>query len=525
MYEGRCLSYGQSTPYLPVRDVVRQICGLTEGDAPAGHTAAVQRRLHASGITAADDVALLLQLLDLPVAPEVLARLSPEARQARTFALLRHLVLDAAQHQPLVLVVENLHWSDPTSEAWLASLVERLPEAPVLLLGTYRPGYHPVWGAHAAVTQVALPSLRAPESRRVVQTVLGPVALPETRLRAIVAQAGGNPFFLEELAWHALEQGGWDTPGTVPETVHAVLAARIDRLPLEAKRLLQTAAVVGPEVSWPLLQAIADTADEALYRSLALLQAAEFLYETRLFPEHAYTFKHALTHEVAYGSLLQERRRTLHARIVAALEALAGDRVDDQVEQLAPHALRGEVWEKALAYGRRAGDKAQTRSAYREAVVCFEQALAVLEHLPDSRAATEQAIDLRLGLGHVLTALGEAPGRMLDHVRRAETLAQTLGDPLRLGLVYAQMSNNCWVAGEVDRAIDYGQRTLALATTLGHVGLQARAHFSLGQAYYDAGDYPRAVASLERNVAALQGDLLYERFGTIHSVAVLPGPG
>ena len=219
--------------------------------------------------------------------------------------------------------------------------------------------------------------------------------------------------------------------------MQALLAARIDRLPPEDKRLLQTAAVIGTEVPWPLLQAIADTPDEALYRSLAQLQAAEFLYETSLFPERAYTFKHALTHEVAYGSLLHERRRVLHARIVEALEALAGDRLDDQVERLAQHALRGEVWDKALAYGRQAGDKAQARSAYREAVVCFEQALAALEHVPDSRAATEQAIDLRLGLRTALNALGEAPGRMLDHLRRAETLAQTLGDQLRLGRVYA----------------------------------------------------------------------------------------
>ena len=309
VYAGQCLSYGQSTPYLPVRDLVQQVCGLVEGDTAAVHTAAVQHRLHASGITAEDDVALLLQLLDLPVAPEALARRSPEGRQARTFALLRHLILDAAQQQPLVLVVENLHWSDPTSAAWLASLVERLAGAAVLLLGTYRPGYQPAWGAHAAVTQVVVPPLRAQESRTVVQAVLGAVALPEARLRALVAQAGGNPFFLEELAWHAREQGAPDTPGAVPETVHAVLAARMDRLSSEAKHLLQVAAVVGPEVSLPLLQVTAELSEEALHRGLAQLQAAEFLYETRLFPDHAYTFKHALTHEVAYSSLLQERRR------------------------------------------------------------------------------------------------------------------------------------------------------------------------------------------------------------------------
>jgi predicted ATPase len=149
----------------------------------------------------------------------------------------------------------------------------------------------------------------------------------------------------------------------VPATVQALLAARIDRLPPEDKRLLQTAAVMGTEVPGPVLQAIADTSNEALYHSLAHLQAAEFLYETSLFPEPIYTFKHALTHEVAYGSLLHERRRALHARIVEALEAMAVERLDDQVERLARHALRGEVWGKALAYGRQAGDKARTRSA------------------------------------------------------------------------------------------------------------------------------------------------------------------
>ena len=198
----------------------------------------------------------------------------------------------------------------------------------------------------------------------------------------------------------------------VPATVQAVLAARIDRLPPEEKRLLQTAAVIGTDVPLPLLQAIADLPEAALHRGLAHLQAAEFLYETRLFPEHEYTFKHALTHEVAYGSLLQERRRALHARIVEALEALAGDRLAEQVERLAHHALRGEVWDKALTYCRQAGEKALARSAYREAVGSFEQALSALPHLPETRDTREQAIDLRLALRSALCPLGDF-GRIL----------------------------------------------------------------------------------------------------------------
>jgi class 3 adenylate cyclase len=296
---GQCLSYGQAIPYLPVRDILWQVCGLAEGDAAAVRMAAVQHRLHASGITAEADVALLLHLLDLPVAPECLARLSPEARQVRTFALLRHLVVHAAQPQPLVLVVENIHWIDPTSAAWLRSLVERLAGAAILLVGTCRLGAPLPWGAHAAVTQVALAPLRDPDSRAVVQAVLGAAVLPEARLQALLAQAGGNPFFLEELAWHAVAHGQSDTPGTVPETVQAVLAARLDRLPSASKRLLQVAAVIGMDVAFPLLQVLAEQSEEHLQQSLAHLQAAEFLYETCLLPEPAYTFKHVLTQEVA----------------------------------------------------------------------------------------------------------------------------------------------------------------------------------------------------------------------------------
>ena len=222
--------------------------------------------------------------------------------------------------------------------------------------------------------------------------------------------------------------------------MQAVLAARIDRLPPEEKRLLQTAAVIGTEVPWPLLQAIADAPDEALHRSLAHLQAAEFLYETSLFPEHVYTFKHALTHEVAYGGLLRERQRLLHGRIVAALEQHDADRLADQVERLAHHALRGEVWDKAVAYCRQAGDKALARSASREAVACFEQALVALEHLPESRERHEQAIDIRFGLRPALGMRRERD-RVRTYLREAEVLAQALGDHHRRSWVMAYMAN------------------------------------------------------------------------------------
>jgi tetratricopeptide (TPR) repeat protein len=262
----------------------------------------------------------------------------------------------------------------------------------------------------------------------------------------------------------------------------------------------------------PLLRVIADVPEEGLHRSLAQLQGAEFLYETCLFPEQEYTFKHALTHEVAYGSLLQERRRALHARIVTALEALAPDLLAEQVERLAHHAVRGEVWDKAVPYCRQAGARAYDRAAFREAAAAFEQALVALGHLPESRDTREQAVDLRLDLRSVLGPLAEGE-RLFAHLREAETLAERLGDHRRLGLVCAYMGWYFRVMGDYDRTIASSQRALAIAEALGDVGVQVTATYILGQVYHLLGDYCQAIELLGRNVACLEGELLHAYFG------------
>jgi predicted ATPase len=287
--------------------------------------------------------------------------------------------------------------------------------------------------------------------------------------------------------------------------VQAVLAARIDRLPSEEKRLLQTAAVIGTEVPWPLLQAIANAPEEALHRGLAHLQAAEFLYETRLFLAPEYAFKHGLTHEVAYGSLLHERRRVLHARIVEALEALAGERVAEQVERLAHHALRGEVWEKAVAYCRQAGDRADDRSAFREVVIYFEQARGALAHLPATPATEVLALELLLDLGDALIPLGDYE-RSRALLSEAEALARRLDDRARLAQVLANLAIVWRLQGDLEGAVKAGRCGLELATALGDRALQVAAAHRLGQAYYGLGEFGRAVELLRRNVVALEAD-------------------
>jgi tetratricopeptide (TPR) repeat protein len=253
------------------------------------------------------------------------------------------------------------------------------------------------------------------------------------------------------------------------------------------------------------LQAIAELPEATLHRGLAHLQAAEFLYKTRLFPEQVYTFKHALTHEVAYSNLLQERRRALHAQIVAVLETLAGDRRDEQLDLLAQHAMRGQVWAKALTYCRQAGAKAFAASAYREAVGYWEQALEALAHLPPDRTALERAIDVRCDLNVALRPLAQWE-QMLTHLRDAEPLAEGLADQRRLGIVYHHLANTLRNRQDYEPALAYCQRAHAVATALGDVELQVEVLHETGVLYHNLGDYRQAIEYAQQSLTALQGE-------------------
>ena len=261
-----------------------------------------------------------------------------------------------------------------------------------------------------------------------------------------------------------------------------------------------------------MLQAIADLPDEALRRGLDHLQAAEFLYETGLFPDLEYSFKHALTHEVTYGGLLHERRRELHARIVDAIETLHRDRLGEQTERLAHHAFRGELREKAVHYLRQAGLRAAARSALQDARGWFEQALGVLEALPESLSTLEQAFEIRLELWRVLAQLGEVR-RMLERLREAEALAGKLNDDRRRGRVCAFVMNAHSLLCELDEALSSGTRALAIARVVGDLELRISATTYLEQAHYFRGEYERVVELATDNLVALPGDRVYEYFG------------
>jgi predicted ATPase/class 3 adenylate cyclase len=522
--ESTSVSYGKATPYFPVIDLLRRYGHVEDLDDPRAVRAKMTGQVLTLDEALQDTIPPLLALLDVLPDDSPFVKLDPPHRRQRTLEALKRLLLRETQAQPLLLVFEDLHWIDSETQALLDGLVESLPTARLLLLVNYRPEYQHGWGSKTYYTQLRLDPLSPASAEDFLQALLGDggeaqhAAALQTLKQLLIARTQGNPFFLEESVRTLVESGELvGTPGAyrlakpleglhVPATVQAVLAARIDRLSVEEKHLLQTAAVIGTEVPFSLLQAIAELPEDALHRGLAQLQAAEFLYETRLFPEREYTFKHALTHEVAYGSLLQERRRTLHAHIVEALERLAPDRLAEHVERLAHHTLRGEIWDKAVIYCRQAGAKARNRMAFREAATCFNQALAALAYVPESPTRTTLAIDLRLDLG-VLNLLGEY-GQALAHLDEAEALAQDLDDRARLGRVLIQRTSLLRMRADHPGAIAAGQRALAIAAELGDGVMQVAAVHRLAQPYFAIGDFGQAAALLRRNVEALEAGML-----------------
>ncbi|HJY82028.1 MAG TPA: adenylate/guanylate cyclase domain-containing protein [Candidatus Binatia bacterium] len=524
--ESGSVSYGKATPYLPVIDLLKGYCQIESRDD------AHRIREKVLGKVLGLDEALrailpaILALLDVPVEDQTWQALDPPQRRQRTLEAIKRLLLRESQVQPLLLVFEDLHWIDSETQAVLDSLVDSLPTARLLLLVNYRPEYQHGWGSKTYYRQLRIDPLPPESAEELLQALLGNDATLKPLKQLLIERTEGNPFFLEESVRTLVEtkvmEGEWGRyrlakaieSTQVPATVQAVLAARIDRLPAEDKRLLQSAAVIGKDVPFVLLHAIADLFEEDLRRSLAHLQTGEFLYETNLYPELEYTFKHALTHEVAYGTLLQERRRSLHARIVDALEKLYAERLAEHIERLAHHAFRGEVWEKAVTYLQQAGGKAAGRSAYREGVLYFEQALQALGHLPQSREMIEQAIDLHFYLRITLQALGERE-RELGHLRAAEALATALGDERRLARAYAYIARQLSVQGEYEQSVTACERAIGMIRTLDDYGLEVVATLYLGQAYCCLGSYRKAVEALGRNLVPLDSPVVHERLGGV----------
>ena len=529
--ESGSVSYGKTTPYLPVIDLLKVYFQIERRDDTRTIREKVTGKVLSLDRALEPALSALLALLEVPVEDAAWERLDPSQRRRRTLEAVTGLLLRESRVQPLLLLVEDLHWIDAETEALLDSLVESLPTARLLLLVNYRPEYRHEWGSKPGYRQLRIDPLPAESADDLLTGLLGTATSLDSLKRTLIARTEGNPLFLEESVQALVEtkaligeRGAFRlahgaTPIQVPTTVQAILAARIDRLSPEDKRLLQAAAVIGTDVPFALLLAVAGLGEEDLRRGLGHLEAAEFLYEARLFPDLEYTFKHALTHEVTYDGLLQERRRDLHARLVGAIEALHRDRLGEQIERLAHHAFRGEVWEKAVPYLRQTGLKAAGRSALPEAREWLEQALEVLAALPESPSTQAQGFDIRLELRPLLGQLGEYR-RVMERLREAEAIAEALNDDRRRGRVCAVMTNAHSQLGELAEALELGTRALAIAGRGGDLSLRLLTTTYLGQAHYFRGEYQRVVDLATDNLAVLPADSDYESFGAAMPIAI-----
>ena len=519
--EASSVSYGKATSYLPVIDLLKGYFKIGDLDDHREMRAKVLGRVLALDRALEPLLPPLLALLDVPVEDAAWQTLDPPQRRQRTLDAVKRLLLRESQVQPLLVVFEDLHWIDGETQGLLDSLVETLGSARLLILVNYRPEYQHGWGSKTAYSQLRLDALPAESTGELLEALLGddPGLVP---LKQLLVKRG-NPFFLEETVRTLVEtkalvgsRGRYRLTQPlqtlqVPPTVQTILAARIDRLSPEDKHILQTASVVGKDVPFALLQAIAGLSDEALRGALDRLQGAEFLYETGLFPDLEYAFKHALTHEVTYGSLLQQRRRELHAQLVGAIERVHTDRLGEQIERLAHHALRGELWERAVAYLRQAGLRATARAAYREAIAPLEQALEAAGHLPENVERIRLTIDIRIDLRNALLPLGDR-ARMGQHLHEAELLARTLGDQHRLARIATFMVIQCLATGDYGEAVRFGMEALSIARTLGDRAIEVVATSFLGMTHAARGELSEAATLLARNTA-LESELRYERFG------------
>jgi class 3 adenylate cyclase/tetratricopeptide (TPR) repeat protein len=509
--ESASVSYGKATSYLPVIELLKGYFKIQDRDDLRNIREKVTGKLLTLDRALEPTLPALLALLEMSEDDAAWQVLDPAQRRQQTIDAVRRLLLREARQQPLVVIFEDLHWIDSETQGLLEGLVESLASARLLLLVNYRPEYQHAWGSKTSYSQMRLDALPAESAGQLLDALLGeePGLAP---LKQLLVKRG-NPFFLEETVRTLVETKALDgAPGRyrltqpvqaiqVPATIQVILAARIDRLAQEDKRLLQIASVVGKDVPFALLQAVAELPDEALRRGLDHLQAADFLDETGLFPDLEYAFKHALTHEVTYGGLLQERRRGLHARIVDAIEMLHGDRLGEQIERLAHHALRGELREKAAHYLRQSGLRATARGAIHEARTWFEQGLGVLETLREEASTLDQAFEIHITLANVLLMLDEGR-RALEQLREAEQLSLRLKNGHWQGRTASALTYALNLLGELDEALEAGTRALGIAERLDDIELRVRARMYLAQLYHYRNQYERSVELATDNLAS-----------------------
>ena len=511
--EGHCVAYGQTTPYLPVLDILRANFQIEDGD----NQLQIREKLLHRGLRQLDPaqegvLPFLGELFGLP-GDESLKFLDPRDKRKKTFEAIRSLAVAGSQLRPLVVVVEDLHWIDKTSEDYFAFLIESLAGLSLLLLTTLRPGYAVRWGDKTFYTQLALDLLTEDETEAMVTALVESRDIPLELVRFVRERAEGNPLFVEEITAALLERGaivrqngGFRWAGTagaeLPATIQDIIRARIDRLEEPVKRTVQTAAVIGREFGVRLLTRISEVAEE-VERYLDTLRHLEMIHEKHFFPELEYIFKHAVTQDVAYQSLLVPRRKELHGAIGRVMEELYADRVEEHAAILAYHYSRSERQDKAVEYSLLAGNLAARFYANGEATTYFQQAHKTARSLPPSPEAQRAEIDAAVKLATVGVTRQDIE-RDRENLAQARDLADALHDEPRLALVLYWLGRIHYLLSDPQRAINYARQSLEIAERLRDDALAAPPVNLMGRAYWQLADFAKSAPMMERSAEQMR---------------------
>jgi class 3 adenylate cyclase len=447
--EAYSVSHGKASAWLPVLELLRHYFGIYDIDDAAARREKIHVALAALDVSLAGALPYLFVLLGIIEGSDPLAQMDPRIKRQRTLDAIKRVVLRETLNQPLVVIFEDLHWIDGQTQALLDLIADSIPASQILLLVNYRPEYSDQWGNKTYYSQIRLNPLGSADGAAMLSFVLGESVELNPLKRLVIERTQGNPFFIEEMVQALFDEGALVRNGAVkvtrslsqvrlPPTVQGIVASRIDRLPGEHKQLLQTLAVMGRESPLALIRHVASAQEPHLERMVADLQSGEFIYEQRAATDVEYVFKHALTQEVAYNSLLIERRKILHERAGQALEFMFADQLDDHLSELAHHYRHSDNLSKAVEYLGRAGQQAMQRSALDEAITALSAALDLLWRLPDSSERIRRELFLQLLLGPVWMAVkGFASPEAERTFTRAHEICEQLGDPRSFPVPYS----------------------------------------------------------------------------------------
>jgi class 3 adenylate cyclase/predicted ATPase len=519
--EAFSVSHGKASAYLPLIELLRNYFEITADDDERKRREKITGKVLALDRSLEETLIYLFVLLGVGDAVDPLAQMDPQIRQRRTMEAVTRLLLRESLNQPLIVIFEDLHWIDAGTQVFLNALVDRLATAHILLLLNYRPEYRHNWSNKSSYAQLRLDPLGRESAEEMIVALVGDEAELQPLRRLIIEKTGSNPFFMEESVQILFDERTLVRNGAIkltkkldalriPPTVQAILAARIDRLPATEKDLLQTLAVIGKEFPLRLIRKITGALDDDLERMLHDLQVGEFIYEQPALPDVEYIFKHSLTQEVAYNSVLNERRKPLHERTAQALESLFSDQLDDHLPDLARHYSRSGNTSKAIHYLRIAGEQAARRCAHEEAAGLFNSALEMLAGVPEGQERIRREVELRLALiGSLVVSKGYAAPEVDESTRRALELSNELGEPelhftaLMFTWAFHQVRRNLELASETStKLIELAERTR-------EPGMMVHANFAGGALAVFRGRLRAARARLERAVATDHSPPLY----------------